>query len=614
MTSRRKVDGMAARLQQELAPYPGRLAGSLRDTLGVVLALTAAMTLRVPGISLALALLFLMQRERPGLTFRVGMQIFLGAATACAASFLWVQATDGTDVARFLGMMIMVFVASFCMTATTTPLFWTIFGFYGFVDLSAWDAHHSANAIVTSSLYNIASLGLVVACAALVEYLFGTRHPADELQQEMQKRLSALGRFFHMLADGKPARGSEEFRSRHNALVQLAHAGDLYLNELYDRLRDSSPDLSQVPLGIHYRIGLLTRAIEKSVVFGFKPPHQEERNHREAYLLLAELCDRLSTSGDSAQLHTLSPEEPYLLREVFLELQQYAKTLELTHQAPIASQPNTSSKRDFQFFLPGVFESNEATVYALKLTLAATVCYVVYNAVAWPGILTSVVTVLFTGLSSTGAMKQKQLYRFSGAAIGGALGIATVALLYPNMDSITALILIVAPVALLSGWVLRSPRMSYVGVQIAFGFFLTAIPGFTATTQLTPARDRVIGVALGILVMWFIFDQLWPVRTSDALEKSLIRIREATEQLQLVGHSSASPENRYVFDRLRAIVSLELANVQQLDFAARFEAGRHRKREMARSRRLIREIEFRSAEFYAAALQISSARSNAVPS
>jgi multidrug resistance protein MdtO len=163
------------------------------------------------------------------------------------------------------------------------------------------------------------------------------------------------------------------------------------------------------------------------------------------------------------------------------------------------------------------------------------------------------------------------------------------------MDSITALVLVVAPVALLAGWVMRSPHMGYVGVQIGFGFFVTALPGFGATTNITFARDRLIGVGLGILVMWFIFDQLWPARTSDALARSLRRIRAATAEL--AGGDAGSVERRH-FQHLRTAVSQELMNVQQLEQAARFDVGRHHKRELARSRRLIRQIETAASEFY----------------
>jgi hypothetical protein len=38
-----------------------------------------------------------------------------------------------------------------------------------------------------------------------------------------------------------------------------------------------------------------------------------------------------------------------------------------------------------------------------------------------------------------------------------------------------------------------------------------------------PARDRVMGVASGILVMWFVFDQLWPRRIGKLLSPELRR-------------------------------------------------------------------------------------------
>ena len=246
-------------------------------------------------------------------------------------------------------------------------------------------------------------------------------------------------------------------------------------------------------------------------------------------------------------------------------------------------------------------------MYALKLTLAAMLCYVFYNAIAWPGILTCVVTVIFTGLSSTGAMKQKQLYRFAGAAIGGILGIATVSLLFPNMDSVTALVGVVAAVALLSAWILRSPRIGYVGVQIGFAFFLTTLPGFGPATLIAPARDRVIGIAVGILVMWFIFDQLWPVRTSAALKQVLRRIQNSAITLRRALTVGNPAEALQTLMNLRAAVSFELAAAQQLEFAAQFEFGQGHKRELAASRRLVRQIESAAEEFYGQAIPMKKA-------
>ncbi|QMV18502.1 hypothetical protein GOB94_07240 [Granulicella sp. 5B5] len=595
----------ASLLGGELAPYPGRLAGSLRDTLAICIALVISMALQVPGLALSLALLFLLQRERPGLTLKISLQVFSAAALSLAASLLWVQITDGTETARFLGVVLGIFVSAFCMAGTTEPLFFTIFGFYGFVFLSAWDAHRSASAIVATSLFDLASLGLVILCANAVEYTFGTRHPADELRWEMLQRLQLLSKFFRALSQGSADISPGELRLLQNALMQYGNASDVRMNELYDRLRNTREGLARVPIGTHYRIGLLTRAIQKSILIGFGFLHGSQREDRASYRILAELCDHLSSSESGAFHDRLPAGAASNLQGVFLELRQYAEsrdTVAVSRQQTAKVYGGTL--RSLQIFLPNTFQSPDAAVYALKLTLAATSCYVLFNAFAWPGIVTCVVTVLFTGLSSTGAMKQKQLYRFSGAAVGGFLGIATVSLLYPNMDSITSLTLVVAAVSMLSAWVMRSPRISYVGLQIAFGFFLTALPGFKPAMHLEPARDRIAGIALGILVMWFIFDQLWPMRTAAALESILHRVRKTCEQVKRAAQKDVAGSGSELI-HLRNVVSLDLVSVQQLDSAVYFDIGRHQKRELACSRRLIRQIEVAAAEFYADALQLT---------
>jgi multidrug resistance protein MdtO len=581
-------------IRQELAPYPGRLAGSLRDTLGILVSLVCAMMLRVPGISLALALLFLTQRERPGLTLRSGLQIVGGASFAYVASVAWVQMTDDTEAARFLGVVLEIFVAAFCMSTTTIPLFFTIFGFYGFLNLAAWDTPGTPNVLVTAGLHSLASLVIVVLCATGVEYLFTTRHPEKDLLRELRKRIRTLSAFFHLMADEPSAYSSPNLRTLHSTILQYAYAGDRHMNELYDRLRDSSPDISRVPIGIHYRIGLLCRVMEKTAILGFLS--ERTADVRSYYAVLALQCDGMENRIQTTE--PLPQSAPFRLKEIDLELRQYIAGKERPDILRPRRQPSQFATAPAKLFLPGVFKQADSALYALKLTLAATTCYTFYNAIAWPGILTCVVTVLFTGLSSTGAMKQKQLYRFSGAAIGGALGIATVCLFFPNMDSITSLVIVVGVISIFSAWVLRSPRMSYVGVQIGFAYFLTTLPGFSAATLITPARDRLIGISLGILVMWFIFDQIWPVRTSMALSHVLQRIRKAVSQLREVTRKNDAGSAELVLSQLRITVSRELANIQLLESAAYFDFGKGHKREVASSKRLIRQIEIAAAEFY----------------
>jgi multidrug resistance protein MdtO len=111
-------------------------------------------------------------------------------------------------------------------------------------------------------------------------------------------------------------------------------------------------------------------------------------------------------------------------------------------------------------------------------------------------------------LVNTGAMKQRLTFRLLGSILGGlVLGMGAEAFLFPHMDSITSLVILVGCVAFLSAWVAGGRRFGYVGLQIAFAFYLTALAGFTAPTELAPARDRFGGIVLAMVVMWFVFDQ-----------------------------------------------------------------------------------------------------------
>ena len=62
-------------------------------------------------------------------------------------------------------------------------------------------------------------------------------------------------------------------------------------------------------------------------------------------------------------------------------------------------------------------------------------CYVLYTSINWPGISTSVVTCIFTALTTVGASRQKQVLRFLGAVIGGFIfAMGAQIFLFPHID------------------------------------------------------------------------------------------------------------------------------------------------------------------------------------
>src|SRR5262249_36433528 len=164
----------------------------------------------------------------------------------------------------------------------------------------------------------------------------------------------------------------------------------------------------------------------------------------------------------------------------------------------------------FRLFVLDAFTNLEHVKFALKGCLAASLCYVIYLSVDWPGISTAVTTCFLTALSTVGSSHQKQVLRITGAVAGGAVGLLAQIFILPGVESIVGFTVLFLVISFAAGWVVSAgPRISYFGVQFGLAFYLINLSEFTIQTSLTPGRDRVIGILLGLVIMWVVFDQLW---------------------------------------------------------------------------------------------------------
>jgi uncharacterized membrane protein YccC len=149
--------------------------------------------------------------------------------------------------------------------------------------------------------------------------------------------------------------------------------------------------------------------------------------------------------------------------------------------------------------------------FALKVTLAAMSCYVLYMAVDWPGIHTAFITCCFIALESSAATIHKGMLRLAGCLIGGSMGFLSILLLIPQMESIVSLALLAAFGTAIGGWVAAgSQRIAYAGLQIGLAFYMCIFQGFKPDPDFTAIRDRLVGIVLGLIVSSAIFLFLWP--------------------------------------------------------------------------------------------------------
>lgn len=188
--------------------------------------------------------------------------------------------------------------------------------------------------------------------------------------------------------------------------------------------------------------------------------------------------------------------------------------------APAPATPAPAKKGGF--FLPDAFTNPEHVQYALKTTGAAMFCYLLYVLLDWPGIHTCLITCYIVSLGTVGETVEKLSLRILGCLVGAAVGLAAIVWVMPGLETIWGLLGVVFIGALAAGWVAAgSPRIAYAGFQIAFAFFLCVIQGSGPDFDLTIARDRVIGVLLGITVTYLIFTRIRPVSITRRVDPAI---------------------------------------------------------------------------------------------
>jgi multidrug resistance protein MdtO len=565
------------RFRQDLEPLPGRMNGSLRIVLASVITLLLLMTLRMPFAGLGMYFVFLIGRDSPAVSFRSSIFTLLTLLISVSTVLAVVILSDNDPMARVLSVAVIVFLSGMFMLSSTVPALASSFGFIYCTLIALWETSAPASPLVKEMLYLLGTISLALISVLAVEYTFAGKHPAEEVQQERVKRYQALETMFTLYAEGAGAAQISEAVIR---VSRLAAAGQAGMQRLYNTIVERNLDTGALPIGTRVRITMLAQFVDLSAAFGWQYPTLSDPVLRQRCARIAELCRQLATG-------TIPPERQLLLKTeesigpdptlldrvdgVLHSILSMPVETGLVHDKTLVALP--SSK--IPLLVPGALRQPQTIAFALKLSLCATVCYIIYLAVAWPGISTAVTTVLITGLSTSGATKQRLIFRLAGSFIGGLiLALGATVFLFPHMDSITSLVVLIIAVAFLSAWVAGGRQFGYVGLQIAFSFYLVVFAGFSAPTELAPARDRLIGILLALVIMAFVFDQIWPVRTVTAMRSSLATILHSAAQfLRLPQTTRTSAELTRQADSFRDQIGKTVAGIRSMNDTIEYEFG-----------------------------------------
>jgi multidrug resistance protein MdtO len=567
----------AERLWLDLEPTPGRWNGALRIVLASVITLLLVMTLRMPFAGLGMYFVFLVGRDSPAVSFRSSIFILLTLVASISTVLAVIILTDNDPMARLLGVAVVAFLAGMIMLSSTVPALASSFGFIFTTLIALWETSTPAGPLVKEMLYLLGTISLAVVSVLAVEYIFGGQHPAEELQQQRVIRYQALEAMFTLYAQGADAAHISPAVIR---VSRLAATGQSGMQRLYNTIVERNLDTGPLPIGTRVRITMLAQLMDVSAAFGFQYPSLSDPALRQRCALIAELCGELAagTIPHHRSLELMSERaigpDPSLLDRVDGVLHSIlSMPLEAAAAADKELVALPSSK--VPLLVPGALRQPQTIAFALKLSLCATLCYIIYQAVAWPGISTAVTTVLITGLSTSGATKQRLVFRLAGSFIGGLiLALGATVFLFPYMDSITSLVLLTAAVALLSAWVAGGRHFSYVGLQIAFSYYLVVFVGFSAPTELAPARDRLIGILLALVIMAFVFDQIWPVRTVTAMRAALATIlRGEARFLRLTQTARSHADLLRQADSFRDQIGKTAAGIRSMNDTIEYEFG-----------------------------------------
>jgi len=585
------------RFWREMAPVPGRMAGSLRFALAAAVATLLLLILQPPVgfIAPSMFMLFLVSHDSPYECFRDCLTLLGGAALGTAAALLLMGASGDHPVARVVGLAVFTFIAAFFFRTSAIPAFPMAFGCLTYMVISLWEYKIRAERILHLSLWPMGAVATVALSAIVVECLFNRSDPLVRLRREIKARCAALNGLLQLFG----ARAEAGEIERQSAIVRrYAVTGRGQLHVLLERIANDR----LCDTGESRRLRALTFALDRLLVLGAGIAVTQDfermdpaRLERIGKAIVAAEEGRLeevqSTLGDSPiagysewdrieqTLHNLAAPT---------EGSEAVPTIETPQAAPSSGSWRDSLKH---LLLPDAFTNSDYFMYALKLSLCATICYVIYNGLGWPGISTAFFTVYFTGLSTTGTSNRKLLIRIIGSTVGGMiLGIGCLVFVYPNLEGVQGFLLVIAALSFVGAWCAASPYYGYIGLQIVFSFNLLAFERLGAPNQMTPARDRLLGIALGFLVMFLIFHQVRPERTVDTMRRLLARLLGASAELvRLFGLEPDSAASAKIAAMRQQIAGVVL-NLPNFAHAVKFEFPPDRAADMRLSNEILKAV------------------------
>lgn len=575
-------------LKQELAPYPGRGWTVARMTFAATVVMILIMVFRLPNAPLGAYYTLLLSRENPRATLSNAISMLGAVATALVFILITAAVMTGSPVLHFAWIALTLFVTFYLVDGLSEYRMGTAFGFLAVSTVTAWDFPANTRTLVSNTLWTALAVAIGAVTTVAVEYLSFRIHPQDQVREGIEDRLEVVEVTLRGLAEEGTIPPDVREKLEQYAMVGTALMRRSILHS--DASTQEKQEISAI-------VALTGRLVDLSANARIAPVNEDERVRclRAADALRAirvYLPSKNLQPIANLAINTNPADSTSFLSDVEMTIAEIPQIVAGLERRPefFPSAVDLNPKR--RLFKQGAFTSGESLRFALRGTLAAMACYIVYNAIEWRGLATSVSTCMITALSNVGASRQKQFLRVAGTVLGGVvIGMTAQIVLLPYIDNIASFTVLFVAVTALSGWIATSsPRLSYAGVQTAFAFYITHLRVFGPQTSLSVARDDVMGILLGLLSMWVLFDTIWAKDAATEMVNLFVNNlrRVATFHTHIPQTDLAEGINRVRAER--AVINSYFDQIRNLGDSVVFEFGPNRRWKLA-LRRMVRVLQ-----------------------
>jgi multidrug resistance protein MdtO len=593
------VSGAATRfvdfLGVELAPTPGRGRATLRIVVACVVATAIVMAFHVPDGHWAIITIFTVAQADAGASLQKGVQRVIATIAGGAVGIVVAIVFADQPWVRTPLIGVIGAVALFLSRTTTAPYVGLLGGITALIVLSTTRGA-DPSAAVAFGLWRVALIAFGVSIGTGAQLFLWPTDPEEVLLGELGARIDAAGRILRRCLAGAPAPGTvapstlvqsglarhldllANAEARHPAL-RLRHVEQLTLVGAVEHLLTGALALERASLAAggtvgpspatRARLGTIVAACDRlrDALATRTPPRAAPAGDRSP--------DEAVAAGGAARLLPAMVEMERALGDMDGAMGFLGNPLTRAEASPAGDRTPLDAPTTSAFFTPAFSSSNRADLaFALKGGLAASICYILANGLAWPGIQTSIWTSLIVAQSSFGAIVQKEVLRLAGAALGGLLAMLTIMVAMPNMETLASFLVVVAAGTAIAAWITTgSARIAYAGLQagLAFGICVVDAPG--TVVNLVPARDRLVGILVGIVVTGVVFRALGPALASVQMRRSMATTLRSLAGLARVGVVGPGPAALGPTRGHRWTVYQNIATTLRLHDEAQFEAG-----------------------------------------